>query len=178
MSLGRGPEIAVLFVGTLYSSADIFLPVSIKLREIFGSILLESSPIPWNYTDYYGDEIGPPVFRRFTFFERNVDASSIVDAKLRTMSLETDFSTSGRRQINIDPGNMTLAKVVLASRKNYSDRIYLGKGVFGEVELFHKDGIYNPLPYTYPDYREETFLGIFSEARKLLKKSRFRDIGS
>jgi len=176
MPLGRGPEIAVLFVGTLYSSADIFSPVSFKLRESFGSILFESPPLPWNYTDYYGEEIGPPVFRRFTFFGRNVDASSVVDAKLRTMSLEADFSEGGRRQINIDPGYMTLAKVVLASRKNYSHRIYLGRGIFGEVELFHKDGKYNPLPYTYPDYRDETFLGFFSEARRLLKKSGYRDI--
>lgn len=176
MSAGRGPEIAVIFVGTLFSSAEIFAALSPELKDIFGNTFLESPPLPWDHTDYYAKEIGPPVFRRFMFFERNVDASSIVDAKLRTMKLEADSSVGEKRRINIDPGYMTLAKVVLASKKNYSHRLYLGRGIFGEVELFHKDGRFNTLPYTYPDYRDEAVLKIFSEARSLLKKSGFRDI--
>jgi hypothetical protein len=176
MAGGRGPEIAVLFVGCLYSSTDIFAAVSRELKETFGNTLLESPPLPWDYTDYYAKELAPPVFRKFLFFERPVDASSVVGAKLNAMSVEARFSRNGKRQINIDPGYMTLAKVVLVSSKNYSHRIYLGRGVFGEVELFHKDGVFKALPYTYPDYREDMFLAIFVEARSLLKKKTFRDI--
>ena len=87
------------------------------------------------------------------------------------MNVEEMFSMEGIRKINIDPGYMTLAKVVLASRKNYSHRIYLGRGVFAEVELFYKDGIFNAMPYTYPDYRDDAFLRIFAAARSLLKKN-------
>jgi Domain of unknown function (DUF4416) len=176
MTVWRGPEIAVLFVGSLYSSPDIFAATSRELKESFGDTFFESASLPWNYTDYYAEELDLPVFRKFLFFERRVDASSVVDAKLTTVSVEARFSRDGNRRINIDPGYMTLAKVVLASRKNYSHRIYLGRGVFGEVELFHKDGIFNALPYTYPDYRDEMFLRIFTEARSLLKKKTFRDI--
>ena len=162
---------AVLFAGVLYSSDEVFFPVSRELKEIFGNTILESPPLPWDYTDYYVRELENPVHRRFLFFGRDVDASSIIDAKLKTMSLETKFSKGGKRQINIDPGYMTLAKVVLASRKNYSHRIYLGRGVFGEVELFHKAGRFNALSYTYPDYRDQALLEIFSKARALLKRS-------
>jgi hypothetical protein len=175
MARGRGPEIAVLFVGCLYSSNEIFAAVSRELNETFGNILFESPPLPWDYTEYYAREIAPPVFRKFLFFERPVDASSVVAAKLIAISVEARFSRDGKRQINIDPGYMTLAKVVLVSSKNYSHRIYLGMGVFGEVELFHKDGVFNALPYTYPDYRQEVFLANFIEARRLLKKKAFRD---
>lgn len=176
MAGGRGPEIAVLFAGSLYSSDDIFAAASLDLKGIFGKTFFESPALPWNYTDYYAKELDPPVFRRFLFFEKKVDSSSVVDAKLATMTVEERFWREGRRQINIDPGYMTLAKVVLASRKNYSHRIYLGSGVFGEVELFHRDGSFNPLPYTYPDYRDETFLDIFAKARGLLRKNIFRGI--
>ncbi len=176
MAGGRGPEIAVLFVGCLYSSTDIFAAASLELKKTFGKTLFESPPLPWDYTEYYARELAPPVFRKFLFFERPVDASSVVGAKLTAMSMEKGFSRDGRRQINIDPGYMTLAKVVLVSSKNYSHRIYLGRGVFAEVELFHKDGIFNALPYTYPDYREEVFLTNFIKARSLLKKKAFRDI--
>jgi Domain of unknown function (DUF4416) len=170
MAGGRGPEIAVLFVGCLYSSSDIFNASSLELKEIFGKTLFESAPLLWDYTEYYANELVPPILRKFIFFEQPVDSSVVVDAKFGTMGVEARFSRDGKRQINIDPGYMTLAKVVLVSRKNYSHRVHLGRGVFGEVELFHKDGVFNALPYTYPDYRDEAFLKIFVEARTFLKK--------
>lgn len=166
----RGPEFAILFVGAIYSSAEVFTAASAELRESFGDILLESPALPWNYTDYYENELTPPCYRSFVFFEADIDASYVVDAKLTAMKIEDRFSRGGARQINIDPGYMTLAKVVLVSRKNYSHRIYLGRGVFGEAELFYKDGIFNAFPYTYPDYRDTTFLDFFYAARSLLKK--------
>ncbi|MEJ2696792.1 MAG: DUF4416 family protein [Candidatus Sulfobium sp.] len=176
MDVRRGSEIAILFVGALYSSDKIMAAASRELRASFGEVLFESPPLPWNYTDYYAGEIGPPVFRQFLFFRSPVDASSVVDAKLKAMSVEVRFLSRNKRRINIDPGYMTLAKVVLVSRKNYSHRIYLGRGVFGETELFHKDGVFNALPYTYPDYRDEIFLDVFAKARDLLKKDMSRRI--
>ena len=94
---------------------------------------------------------------------------SRISPTLISHDIEKTFSLDGRRQINIDPGYVTLAKVVLSSKKNYSHRIYLGKGVYGELELFYKDGRFNPLPYTYYDYRDDTVLPIFLKARDLLK---------
>jgi hypothetical protein len=87
------------------------------------------------------------------------------------MQMEKKYSVNDSRLINLDPGYLTLAKTVLASRKNYSHRINLGKGIFAELELFFRHGQFNPMPYTYADYRDKRFLGFFTTARELLKKS-------
>jgi hypothetical protein len=164
------PEEAVIFVGSLFSSPGVFAAAVPMLQKRFGDTFYESPSLPWNYSSYYNEELGTPLLRTFLFFDAVVDPACLVDAKHATSELEGKFSTDGKRRINLDPGYLTLAKVVLASGKNYSHRICLAKGVFCELELFYEKGRFNPLPYTYFDYRDKAFLGIFTDARMLLKK--------
>jgi hypothetical protein len=164
-------EDAVLFVGSLFSSDDIFSAAERDLREAFGMVLFKSPVVQWNYSEYYNSELKPPILRNFLFFKAIVDPPCLVEAKLAVMEMEKKFSVNGRRQVNLDPGYLTLAKTVLASRKNYSHRINLGKGIFAELELFFEHGRFNPMPYTYADYRDKRFLGFFATARELFKKS-------
>jgi len=56
------------------------------------------------------------------------------------------------RRVNLDPGYLDSFKVVLASTKNASQRIYLDGGIYGEATLMYHDGGFHGLPYTYPDY--------------------------
>ncbi len=170
MPRARRREDAILFVGSLLSESDVFDRAETLLRERFGEVLLKSPLLPWDYSGYYNDELEPPILRNFLFFKNIIDPPFLVDAKVATVEIESRLSVGGRRRINLDPGYLTLAKVVLASRKNYSHRINLGKGIFAELELFYKDGRFNPMPYTYNDYRDETFTGLFVHARKLMKK--------
>ena len=170
MAIIRGPEKAILFVGSLFSSSDIFNDAEIVLKKKFGNVLFKSPSVPWTYSDYYNSELGCGIFRNFIFFDTIIDPSSLVSAKLQTKEIEEHFSKDNKRRINLDPGYITLAKVVLASNKNYSHRIYLGKGIYAELELFYKDRMFNPLFYTYFDYNDEMFIKIFTEARSLLKK--------
>ena len=164
------PEEAVIFIASLFSSQEVFNNAAPRLRDLFGRVYYESTPMPWNFSAYYNGELGAPLYRHFMFFENIVDPVFLVDAKLALCEIEKEFSICGNRRINLDPGYMSLAKVVLASRKNYSHRIYLGRGVFCELELFYQEGRYNPLPYTYFDYRDDHFLALFTKARLLLKK--------
>jgi hypothetical protein len=163
------PEDTVLFVASLFSQRQVFGSAVSKLQDLFGPIYYESPQMPWNFSTYYDDELGTPLYRHFMFFEAIVDPVLLVDAKHAVGKIEKELSKNGKRQINLDPGYMTLAKVVLSSGKNYSHRIYLGRGVFSELELFYQDGRFNPLPYTYFDYREDIFLAHFRKARALLK---------
>jgi hypothetical protein len=163
------PEDAVIFVASLFSSQEAFTAAASKLQEQFGRSYYQSPPLLWNYSTYYDGELGTPLCRRFIFFERVVDPMSLVEAKLAVREIESELSLNGKRGINLDPGYMSLAKVVLASRKNYSHRIYLGKGVFCELELYYQEGRFNPLPYTYLDYRDDIFLAHFRKARALFK---------
>jgi hypothetical protein len=167
----RRPEEAILFTGLLYSSQEIFDQALFVLKETFGDVLMQSLVLPWEHSSYYEEEIGSPLFRCFIFFCRLIDTATLADYKHSACSIEQNFSDpDNRRRINIDPGYITAAKVVLASRKNYSHRICIGRGIYAELELFFQDGKFNPLPYTYTDYRTSECLEVFRKARLLLKK--------
>lgn len=170
MTSRRFREEGLLFVGSLSNSMEIYSSALPLLRENFGALLFESPPLPWNFSDYYNEEMGAPLFRNFIFFDQVIDTAVLPEAKLKTMEIEAAFSENGRRRINLDPGYLTMAKVVLASHKNYSHRINLGKAVFAELELIYEKNGFQPMPYTYKDYRDMAFLDFFMRARELLKK--------
>ncbi|MEW6161943.1 MAG: DUF4416 family protein [Nitrospirota bacterium] len=163
-------EPALLFVGTLYCNADIFDYSKEILEKNSGDILLVSPSLPWDYSTYYKDKIGWPLFRQFIFFKNFIDPEKLADIKLKTNEIEAALSSEGKRRINLDPGYLTLSKVVLASTKNYAHRIYLGKGIYGEITLIYRDGKYHPHLYTYRDYQDKTHIEIFIKVRKMLKK--------
>jgi hypothetical protein len=163
-------EEPVLFIGSLFSDTRVFDDVFPVLRENYGNILFQSSIHPWEYSGHYNQELGTPIYRNFVFFERIIDPSTLADIKLFTNSLEDIYSQSGKRRINLDPGYLTLAKVVLASTKNYSHRIYVGKGIYAELALLHKNQQFNAMPYTYNDYKDEAYVAMFLKVRNLLKK--------
>jgi len=163
-------EPALLFIGTLYSDAAVLDWTKKTIGKSFGEVLFLSSSSQWDYSRYYKEELGWPIFRRFIFFSDLIDPGDIADIKLKTNEIENDFSIDGKRRINLDPGYLTLSKVVLASTKNYSHRIYLGKGIYGEVTLIYKDGKYSPHLFTYRDYQDKPCIDMFMKAREILKK--------
>ncbi len=167
----RRPEESILFTGVLFSSREIFDQTLVVLKETFGDILTQSRIFPWDHSSYYAGEIGSPLLRCFVFFSRLIDTTALADFKHMACGIEAIFADpDNRRRINIDPGYLTQAKVVLASRKNYSHRICIGKGIYAELELFFQDGKFNPLPYTYSDYKTAECVDVFQKARLLLKK--------
>jgi hypothetical protein len=170
MGTPHPPEKALLFLALLFASKEVIdssLPI---LGARFGDILMETPECAWSHSHYYDRELGTPVFRRFFFFNGLFDASTLPDIKLETNRLEDTFSANGKRRINIDPGYITSSKVVLASAKDYSHRLYLGKGIYGEVALYFQGNRFNPMPYTYQDYKDQKGLDMFKKARKELKK--------
>ncbi len=163
-------EEPILFIGSLFSDTAVFDEVFPILKDNFGNILFQSSIHPWEYSDHYDKELGTPIYRNFIFFDRIIDPSTLADIKLFTNGLENIYSQNGKRRINLDPGYITLAKVVLASTKNYSHRIYLGKGIYAELALLYKNNQFIAMPYTYNDYKDQTYLVMFMKVRNLLKR--------
>ncbi|MBA4372098.1 MAG: DUF4416 domain-containing protein [Thermodesulfovibrio sp.] len=170
VSTKRHQEQALLFVGVLYSSAEVFERNLPELENLFGRVLLRSPVMAWDHSHYYRDELGVPIFRIFIFFERCIDAALLPDIKVSTEELELRNLKDGRRQINLDPGYLTEAKVILASTKNYSHRIYLGRGIYAEQEYIFSKGRYLPLAHTYTDYRKQEYLDIFHQARRQFRE--------
>ena len=169
----RLPEPVKLFVGMLSNDITLFEELAGRLKEEFGHIDLQSPVWSWEHTDYYSKEMGRGLRRKFLFFKELINPGDIVGIKLKSIELERQYlAPGGGRRINLDPGYLNTAKVVLVSTKDFSHRIYLGQGIYGEVTLIYSHGSYRALPYTYPDFRTEAYRELFKRARELLKDAR------
>lgn len=132
---------------------------------------MEGPKIRWDFSDYYKKELGNEIFRRFIFFKNLIKQESLPDIKLKTNEIEIRLSTNGKRNINLDPGYLTLSKIILASTKDYSHRIYLRDGIFAEVTLLYnkKEGSFVPNINTYKDYTDYRYINLFNLARYYLR---------
>ncbi len=162
------PQQCKLFVGLLTNEVFLFDEIKQELNEIFGQIDLEGPVWPWQHTDYYLKDMGDDLKRKFLFFKNLIRPEDISRIKINTMDIEQRFlRKDGGRRVNIDPGYIDFARVVLVSSKDFSHRLYLGHGIYAEVALsFVKKG-YQPLPYTYPDFRSAEYIELFGRAREL-----------
>ncbi|MFA6320675.1 MAG: DUF4416 family protein [Candidatus Omnitrophota bacterium] len=165
----RYPEKVKLIIGLLFNDASTYVKAKRDLIRCFGKIDFESDQLDFTHTDYYKEEMGEVLKRRFLSFERLFDLKKIYTAKVKTNLIEKKYSKEGSRTINIDPGYLNLSKLVLFSTKDYTHRLYLGKGIFAEITLFYKDNTFNPWPWTYPDYKTSEYLKIFEIIRQIYK---------
>lgn len=142
----------------------------------FGEIEAASEPVPFGSTDYYREELGGSVLRQFVSFRPLISADSLAAIKRSTNEMEVHLSEGGKRQANLDPGYLDLSKLVLATTKDATYRVYLGQGIHAQPTLFFRDGSFRPWEWTYPDYREESAIEFFNKARKEYKE-RLRGTG-
>ncbi len=172
----RHPLPVKLFIGMLSPEPPLFDACSTILMKEFGPLEAESALLPWNATNYYRDELGHDVFRKFLFFEQTIDPGKLPSIKHFTNTLERTCAVhSGeqllRRRINLDPGYITEAKVVLATTKDFVHRLYIGDDIYGEVTLRYdaKQRSFKPYEHTYPDYQTQEYLDLFNAARENLR---------
>lgn len=162
-----------LFCGLIYRNMDTVRDATKSISKAFGPLDYESEIFDFDHTEYYQSEMGSHLIRKFISFEQLIDPGKLADIKLKTIEIEKKFADrvgeEYRRKINIDPGYMELSKIVLASTKNYSHRIYLGKGIFAEVTLIRKDNKFKFLQWTYPDYVNPIALAFFENIRQTYK---------
>jgi len=158
-----------LVMGFIYRERAVFNKVKDRLRRKFGRIDFESREIDFNYTDYYEKEFGSFLKRSFISFKKLIPPQDLFKIKLYTNRLERKFLNARKRLVNIDPGYLTPAKLVLASTKDYAHRVYLKKGIFAEITLYYKGDSFRPWEWSYPDFRSADYLEIFNQIRALYK---------
>lgn len=163
----RQPKPVKLVLPMLSADAALFAEIEPELATRWGPLDYRSPLLPFGYTDYYAHELGSPIWRAFVAFERLIDPARLAEIKCATNALEQARAIDGRRRINLDPGYLTQAKLVLATTKDQAHRIYIGQGIYAEVTLSYRDGAWVALPWTYPDYRSMGYLRIMSELRRL-----------
>ncbi|MFC1480329.1 DUF4416 family protein [Candidatus Omnitrophota bacterium] len=142
-----------------------------KLKKIYGRLENIEKTLPFDYTDYYSEEFGSPLQRKLICFKKPVNGENVSKIKLVANTIEDSFRSGGKRTVNIDPGYVTEAKLVLLTTKDYTHRVYVGRRIFAESTLFFQDGTFKPWPWTYPDYASRELLSYFNKVREIYMQS-------
>jgi hypothetical protein len=169
----RAPLPVKLFTGVLTSLPETLPQAEERLIALFGPIDTQSPQLLFDQTDYYDAEMGTPIFRRFYSFERLADPAAIADAKLRTNELEFALAEAfpeRKRPVNLDPGYLEQSKIVLASTKNFYHRILIARGIYAEVTLHYEGGVWKFFPWTFPDYKTDSYHQFFTSLRDLYRE--------
>lgn len=156
-----------LIIGFIYQDEAVFIKIKNKLIRKFGKIDFQSQEFNFCHTDHYKVEMGEGLKKKFVSFAKLISLQNLSQIKLYTNRLEDKFSIDKRRQINIDPGYLDLAKLVLATTKDYAHRIFLSDGIFGEVTLTFRGNSFVYNDWTYLDYRSSEYIAMFNQIRSL-----------
>lgn len=165
MSIPQRTSPAKLVIGIFTARKDVFPPIAERLSSMYGKADTISAWMEFDYTTYYEKEMGSPLFRRMMSFEPLIDQDDLVDIKLGTNAIEKEYLHDSGRMVNIDPGYMVLSRFVLATGKDFAHRISIGKGIYGDLTLLYKNGAFQTLPWTYPDYADKTMVSYLTSVR-------------
>ncbi len=145
-----------------------------RVAESWGTLVLQSPRFDHSETTYYAAEMGAGLIKQFVIVDGLYDPAGLSASKLASNDWEREIADTGKyaeaRPLNVDPGYLTLTKLVLASAKDRAHRIYLHSGIYAEECLYYLDQRWQSRPWTYPDYQRADFQQFFSEARELLKR--------
>lgn len=151
----------------LIAKKDFIEPAVKRLESKFGIVDFVSPVFEFNQTDYYFPEMGQPLYRQFVSFKKLISPAFLCRVKGYTNKLEMKFLKGNKRQVNIDPGYLSFSKLILASAKDFSHRIYLDKGIYAEVTLIYQDKEYKDLMWTYPDYKTDDYKQVLKKIRDI-----------
>lgn len=144
-----------------------------RIGERWGTIELESPRFEFRETDYYEPTMGTGIQKTFFACRERIDPARLPELKLAANAWEAEYADLGRhaepRPLNLDPGYMTMAKLVLASTKDHAHRIYLAEGIYAEVTLYYQARRWQHRPWTFPDYRRDDYQQFFTHCRQRLK---------
>jgi hypothetical protein len=170
----RPPLVLPIFAAFAQSDALLDLLPQL-LADHFGPVDLVSFRFEFFETDYYAASMGERLRKQFFTLCELRAADFLPDFKNRSNQIETlvceNHAGPSARPLNLDPGYLDFGKLVLATTKDHAHRIYLGRGIFGEVTLAFRDQAWHPWPWTYPDYKREDVRQFFKMARE-----RYREI--
>jgi hypothetical protein len=151
----------------LFSKEKDLTTVLERIDRRFGPIDFLSENFPFDFTTYYEKEMGKNLLRRMVGLGPLISPENLVKVKVWTDEEERkNLKVQGGRKVNIDPGYLASAKFILATGKDYSHRIYLGEGIYGDLTLLFQNGRFTPLPWTYPDYGSNPLMEVLRLIRK------------
>jgi hypothetical protein len=172
----ESPKPVKLICGILASDPRALSAAQEALRGLYGRADFVSEVWPFTQTEYYNDQMGPQILRNFLAFEDLVDPGRLAEIKHQTNDLEKklaeQFKALWPRPVNLDPGYLEPAKLVLASTKNFSHRIYIGQNMYAEVTLMFHRGAWRSFEFTFPDFKEDRYHEFLRRVREHLVRQR------
>jgi hypothetical protein len=169
MGTARQPQPVKLIASILTGDLALLVEAKDAMSQMYSPIDFESEFLPFDHTDYYTREFGPDLQRQIVTFQELVDPGELPAIKHQANNLERSLTRNDKRRVNIDPGYVSLGKMVLASTKDHAHRLYLGQGIYGEGTLTYQRGRFRPWPWTYPDYAADRYCAIFDQIRERYK---------
>ena len=168
----KEPKPAKLIIGILAANRQCLHTAVEALTSKFGRTDFVSNVWQFTQTDYYKDQTGEHILRQFVSTEHLIAPALLAKIKHRTNKLEQKLAAKLAlplpRPVNLDPGIIEPSKLILASTKNYSHRIYIGKKMYAEATLIFDRGHWRPFDYTYPDYKQQCYFDFFDKVRTRL----------
>lgn len=166
-------EPVLLIVGAFSRHDDALAWARDTCESHCGPIALASPFFEFQETRFYESSMGTGIRKVFWAFERLVDPASLIDWKHATNAWEEQLRGQHEyqesRPLNLDPGYLTEAKLVLATTKDRDHRISLDRGIYAEVTLIFQGHQWQPRPWTYPDYRRADYHQFFTRCREFLR---------
>ena len=174
MSKTRLIEPVIRFVAVITSDEEVRAWAYRCIEERWGAIADCSPPLSFHANNFYAAEMGEDLVKTLVAIQEPCDPVGLADWKTQTNLWELEaadaFQTRIPRPLNLDPGYITQAKLVLATVKDRDHRIYLKDGIFGEITLTYVGKQWVHHRWTYPDYRTEDVFAFAMLCRDRLRK--------
>ncbi len=149
-----------------------------EIKKIWEERFSESVEFHHDYfpmKDYYSKQMGESEkLSRVLFVSLQPrPREELVEQKIWSDQLEKQMTSAHQlRALNLDIGLLTLENVTLATGKNFAHRIYLGSGVYSDLNLQFENKTFHPLPWAYPDYSHPDFINFFNWVRGFLYRKK------
>ncbi len=145
-----------------------------RLTRAWGPISVTTAPIEFEAGGYYTPTMGADLVKVLVAMAEVSDPAELADWKHQTNQWEREFAAQSaaieERPLNLDPGYMTQAKLVLATTKDRDHRIYLRDGMFAEVTLTYVGKRWQHHRWTYPSYRRTEVAAFADRCRDQLRE--------
>ena len=148
------PKPVLLIAAVTSRNADAFDWVIEQAESHWGPVALKSPIFDFTETSFYTESMGTDLKKQFLAFETLFDSGEIAQTKHVSNELENAYVSASdhpeQRPVNIDPGYITEAKLVLVTTKDPT--IDLLATIYSEVTLFYRSKQWQHSRWTYPDY--------------------------
>lgn len=174
MAKTRPIEPVIRFVALITSCPEVERWAWNRIAGAWGEVAETSAPMPFVAGGYYDAEMGRGLGKVLVAMTDPCDSGGLADWKRQTNEWEWQAAAVYRggpaRPLNLDPGYITQAKLVLATVKDRDHRIYLRDGIFAEVTLTYTGGHWLGHRWTYPDYRTPEVIDFANRCRHRLRE--------